>query len=353
MDNASRFFSRLIRRFGGDSDRDPLEWFRLNNRPAKDLAELENVRAQLVKEVASAPEHSPLRARLAGHAAIIAHRRGTRPELEVRNSLEAVHQIDEIVRAGHFALAKSLIESHAAKWPKSDPLRRLSHLLNGPGEGDGFDDQGDDFQIWRRPGGAVVTLVVFAGFGQRFGINLGLLHHVWLSALPANVIYLRDFKRSFYLAGIRSIGNLDATLERLSETLASLGTKKSIFLGQSGGVFGALYYAVRINADMALCFSGRTDLSAPGSPTYERLKAAHESGLIPWPNLQEMIGASAVQVHCYYGAESAVDADQAEKLAGLRNVALYAIEGCDKHSVLDYLAERGELAKIFSSCCEV
>ena len=353
MDSAHRLVGRFSRWFGKGSDPDPLEWFRINNRPAQDLAGLQNVEAKLIKVIASAPEHSPLRARLVGHVAIIAHRRGTNSELDVRNSLEAVHQVDEVVRAGHFPLAKSLIERHAAKWPKSDALRRLSHLLNGPGKGDGFDDQGSDFQIWRRPGGAAVTLVVFAGFGQRFGINLGLLHHVWLSALPANVVYLRDYERYFYLAGIRSIGNLDATLQHLSETLASLETKRSIFLGQSGGVFGALYYGVRIGADMALCFSGRVNIYPLESTPHKSLKTAHESGRIPWPDLRELISNSALQVHCYYGASNVVDAAQARTLSGLPNVFLHPIEGCDKHSVLDYLAERGELAKIFSSCCEV
>ena len=332
-----------------------LTWLRENNRPAQAVAELEKVEAELVKALASAPKHSVVRARLAGHAAIIAYRRGAVPELGVQNSLEAIHQIDEIARTGHLSLAKSLLDSYATKWPKSEPLQRLNCLMSGPGKDDGFDDRGDDFQIWRHPAGSETTLVVFTGLGDRFGTSLGQLHYAWLSALPANIIYLRDFERKLYLAGIRSIGNLEDTFQHLSETLTSLGTKKSTFLGHSGGVFGALYYAIHLGADMALCFSGTIDLDARSSESvlHKHFWADHQRGLIPWPDLREMLCNSSVKVHLYYGAANAVDAVQAKKLVGLPNVFLHPIEGRAKHFVLDDLAGRGELARIFFECCHV
>ncbi len=365
LDRASHVVNRLAKWLGRKSNatKGPmtgesaalLRWFRDNNRPAIGTTELDRDQAQLTQAIASGRNDKVVLARLAGHAAIIAHRRGAELELGTRNSSEAIHQVDEVMRAGHFPLAKLLLERYASKWPNSNALRVLHVLMDGPGNDDGFDDRGEDFQILPRPGGSATTFVVFTGLRNRFGISLGQLHYAWLSALPVNLIYLRDPASNLYLTGIHSIGNLDTSLQHLSRSLAAMGTEKAVFLGHSGGVFGAIYYGVRLGARTALCFSGTTDLdSLPGSAhesSYQRLRTAHEQGLMPWPDLRQLVGSSALQVRLYYGTANDYDAAQALKLHNLPNVSLYPIEGRRQHFVLDQLAERKELAKIFFDCC--
>jgi hypothetical protein len=125
-------------------------------------------------------------------------------------------------------------------------------------------------------------------------------------------------------------------------------------MGNSGGVFPTLFYGAKLNANVALCFSGPSSLDiglAAGKPVFLTLKTLHEKGQVPWPNLRELVASSPMQVRYFYGSESARDVAQAENLAGLPRVSLECLEGVKTHGVLDKLAARGLLEEIFKSAC--
>jgi pimeloyl-ACP methyl ester carboxylesterase len=265
-----------------------------------------------------------------------------------------VHQIDEIIRAGHIAIATRLLDSYLAKWPNAHTLGVLRSLMDGPGTGDAFQDDDSDCQIVRRAG-CDPTLVVFSGRQQRFGISYDQLHHVWLSPLKANIVYLRDRDACLYLLGIRSLGDLEATIAKLGDAIKSLGTTKATMIGHSGGVFGALYYGARLRANTVLCFSGPSSLDiglgAPNKQVYPILQDLRARGAIPWPDLRALVAATpSMYVRFFYGAENHMDTLQAEHLAGLQNVSLEPAEGLSEHFILDNLAKRGKLSEILLTC---
>ena len=56
-----------------------------------------------------------------------------------------------------------------------------------------------------RAGRGAHIIFVFCGLGHRCAIPLNMIHR-WLRPLGAHIVYLRDFRKLFYLSGVRSFG---------------------------------------------------------------------------------------------------------------------------------------------------
>jgi hypothetical protein len=330
-----------------------LRWLRHNNRPGATQATLEVVKSKIAEAKRRADDDIVLNIRLAAHEAILNYEKRGIVRSVFRNTSDTIHQTDEIINCGHIAFAALLLNNAVMQWPKASSLKRIHSLMDGPGKLDAFIDDGTDVQISRRPG-ATTTLVVLAGHRQRFGISFSQLHYVWLSAIHANIVYLRDMNSLLYMAGLVSLGPLDSTIDNLAQRFRSLGTRKLVFIGNSGGVFGALYYGFLLGANNALCFAGPTSLdiafAKPDPPVRQKLKDLHQKGLVPWPNLRDLLSENQITVRYFFGVENSIDTLHADFLGGLPNVSLEPLPGISDHFVLDGLAVRGDLAQIFASC---
>src|SRR5262249_44224483 len=137
------------------------------------------------------------------------------------------------------------------------------------------DDLTKDVQIVQREH-ADAAVLAFCGVGQKLGAPLPVVHR-WLGKLPAHVVYLPDFQNSFYINGIRSLGqDRPATLKALREIVRRLGARRIFCYGCSAGTLGALQYGVALEAEAVLCLAGSVNLSpefnAHSAKTTRRLR---------------------------------------------------------------------------------
>jgi hypothetical protein len=260
--------------------------------------------------------------------------------------------IDQLLESGDFGAAHFAASQIAAIRPDLPFMKSVIGLLENlpppdPSLPPFKDDPRKEVQIVRRPD-ADAVLLVFCDYAHRVGAPLSAVHN-WFGRLPANLIYLRDFRRLFFLDGVPSLGaSRDGTLANLRQIIRSAGAGKVFCLGYSAGGFAALHYGLELGADAVLSIAGVVNLT-PGftgagdfrSEAYRKhpisahpvdLRALYQRAARPVPSL------------LVYGDGSASDRKHAEYLAGLPGVRGLAIENCAHHHVVMELIRRGEFA---------
>jgi len=308
-------------------------------------------------EATAIPGASRIRAQLLAYYEVSTFEETGLVEGRAANVPEAILQLREIFTSTlRFDVAKTLLNNYLTRWPQARALNIFLPVLAGvQGPADSFrDDRDRDLQVVRSPG-ATTTFLVFCGIRHGFTVPLNVLHHCWLARYGVNVLYLRDFSHSLYLTGLKSVGDVEETCAALRDVLAGLETRKTVFIGNSGGVFGALYFADLMKADLVLPFSGPSSLEIGLEETerqaYPRLLQLRNEGKIDWPDLRGLYAESNIPVRFYFGQRNRVDSAQAENLSGLRCVKLCPVP-TSSHFVLDFLAESGELDTVFRAAAQ-
>jgi hypothetical protein len=241
--------------------------------------------------------------------------------------------------AGHLRIA----------FPTSRYITNLCHLFEHMPAADEkylpFHDQGNDVQIVRRENAGTV-LFVFCGRVHQAGAPLCVLHR-WFGRLPVSVVYLRDFRVLLYLAGISSLGqNRDETLASLRNIVSSLGGRRSVCYGNSGGSFPALHYGLDLGSEAVVCLSGVMNIS----PEFNsRLRSANLAA-----RLNRQLPDVSVDLHRAYSVAKQTprarivyaehnwdDRLHAEYMSGLPTVTLQAVPDT-AHNVVGNLIGRGE-----------
>lgn len=215
-----------------------------------------------------------------------------------------------------------------------------------------FDDLGDrDVQIVRVDG-ATATVLVFASWdGLVSYLPLGHIDRLLPPDIPANVVYLRDFRAQAYLKGIAGLGVDEAqTIERLRALLQGLGAPRLVTLGASGSGFAAVRYGALLGADLAVSFAGPTSfrrLARESRPSLSNpwfvLNRLWESDTSLPKDLAPIVrDHPSTRVWQVFGSDCATDAGSAQLIAGFPNVTLKAIPGVADHWVLLHLiAQQG------------
>jgi hypothetical protein len=207
------------------------------------------------------------------------------------------------------------------------------------------DDPSKDVQVVAQNSELVALL--FCGDRQALGLPLPMIH-AWLAQLPASLVYLRDFRRVFFLHGVQSLGpTRDATLTALRRIITSLHGQRIICYGNSGGIFGALDYGLELGAEKVLCMAGPTNL-VPASNIHTTYKAKALALKSQFPNAcLDMRAAYSRAVNppsvcIVYGNNSWDDRIQAERMSTLSCVTLYGIKDSGAHNVIIDVIRRGE-----------
>jgi len=176
---------------------------------------------------------------------------------------EWVVAIDELFVTSRLEAAEYGVRQLHAAYPRLAYARSLCGLFDRlpSKERTTFtDDLTKDLQIVPHDG-AETVLFLFCGNGHRLGMPLALIHR-WLAQIPVSLVYLRDFRKLYYLAGVASLGSTrDETLEAMHGIVASLGGKRIACYGSSSGGFAALHYGLDLQAQAVACLSGPTNLS--------------------------------------------------------------------------------------------
>jgi hypothetical protein len=257
-------------------------------------------------------------------------------ETLVRGRLEPVLHAIDYLRTG---------------FPTSDYLRHLCQIFERmPPADDSYvpfhDLVWNDVQIVPREN-AKTVLLVFCGRGEGGGLPLCMLHR-WLGRLPVSLVYLRDFRVLFYLAGIPSLGkNRRATLDSLRRIVASVGGLRTLCYGNSSGVFSALHYGLDLRSEAVLGIGGITNVAADFNL---HLRSANST-----VRLNRELPGQAVDLHRSYRATKRPprarivyaehnwdDRLYAEHMRGLPTVTLQAVPDSASHNVVEDLIYRGE-----------
>jgi len=209
------------------------------------------------------------------------------------------------------------------------------------------DDSALDLQLVRHPDpGKRPLVLVFCGLAQRFAMPLNLAHR-WLARLDVHVAYLRDLRRVYYLAGIRSLGgDYDASCTALRDLARSLDASGIVCVGNSAGSFGALGIGLDVHASGVLCLSGPTRLDQSRGDVE---RGFTDAGLSPasipeerFDQRQRFVRSTRrPRVRHVHGARNDVDSAEAANLAGVSGVELVAIPGWVRHSVVEALIPSG------------
>ena len=214
------------------------------------------------------------------------------------------------------------------------------------------DDATKEIQIVAHDSSATVILV-FCDYFHRLGMPLPLMHR-WLGRLNASLVYIRDFRRLFGLAGIRSVASdWSSTSTYFRELAKSLGATRIFCYGSSAGVLPALHYGLELRAEAVLAMGGPSDLGAlhrdrlvPG--IFARMRKA---GLPVDINLAPLYEATtcAPRASIVYAAAHEVDRKQAASMQHLPNVTLCPIWDYAGHNVVIETIARGLFAQMLST----
>ncbi|NOT26963.1 MAG: hypothetical protein HOP16_12760 [Acidobacteria bacterium] len=227
----------------------------------------------------------------------------------------------------------------------------FDHLPPADGSQTPFaDDQTRDVQVVARRDTDVVALL-FCGRSHRLGLPLDAMHR-WLGRLPASLIYLRDFRKKYFLGGINSLGpTLDATLTELRRTIDQLGARRIVCYGNSSGVFPSLYYGHALGADTIACLAGKTNRTpAFNAFTRDEARAVELAKRFPEATLDTKLLFETMpkppRILMVYGEHNWSDRRQAEHLGTLPSVTLWPLPDCAEHGAIKEIINRGEYPRV-------
>lgn len=192
--------------------------------------------------------------------------------------------------------------------------------------------------------GASVMLFVFTGAAHQFGGPIRVVHQ-WFRRLGVSVVYLFDMDWTYYLGGIRGLaGTIEGSAEALKTMARAAGATTHLCVGNSGGGFGALLYAMHLAARRTLAFSPPTAIRE--SLEIVTRKVPHARGLVT--------GSGAIDLRAihesirepracriYFPEQNAHDRDEALNLAGLPGIDVQPVPGLKTHNLIPSFVDTG------------
>jgi hypothetical protein len=256
-----------------------------------------------------------------------------------------------------FSAARYALQQLSPVYPKVEFVSNLSvvveNLPSQTGVTDFLDDTSKEFQVAPRKGSDTAVILFCGGGTHRLGMPLNAFHR-WAGAIPASLIYLRDFRHRFFLDGIPSLGDgLQGTLEALRSVLADLNVRRTFCYGFSVGGFAALYYALPLKAQRVLALAPAVTLE-PRFNNHLRWAQAARRISTDFPRLTlDMVSQYAAspttpRTKLVYGEHNWDDRLHAEYMAPVRYVELHPLAGFEGHNPTIELIRRRELSTLFN-----
>jgi hypothetical protein len=195
------------------------------------------------------------------------------------------------------------------------------------------------------------VILLFCDQLHSLGMPLSGIHR-WMGRLPASLVYLRDFRRLYYLAGIPELGrDRESTIDALRGLIAELGGRRLLCYGSSAGSFAAFDYGAALGAEAVLGMAGPANL-LPDFNTHLRWAASAQ-------RIRETVPEAVVDLRRIYARDTALarlaisygehqwdDRLQAEHLAGLPNIELRPVPDYAGHNAAMELIRRGEFESL-------
>jgi hypothetical protein len=207
------------------------------------------------------------------------------------------------------------------------------------------DDPAAEIQVVPRSGSEAV-LLCFCAQQDTLGLPVNFVHQ-WLGRLPASLVYIRDLRDLAGACGYPTLGpDRPSACAALRRIVQELGGERRYAFGASIGVFPALYYGLALEAVAILALAGPTDLTVgfadrlgPVGPARTEIRKIAPDYAI---NLRETYASTPhkPRVVIAYGAGNPEDRSQAERMAGLPNMELLAVD-YGQHNVIEPLIRQG------------
>ncbi|ACA20353.1 hypothetical protein M446_6077 [Methylobacterium sp. 4-46] len=227
--------------------------------------------------------------------------------------------------------------------PAAEYLSTVTMLLGAapPAEAHEPEIEPRDFQsvLIARHSDAVGTVVAFTGMKGRLGMPLKIADR-WFSAARLNRIYLRDANKDFFLGGLKDLGgSFEESVLSLRRTIDAFGGGRLFLFGGSAGGYPALRYALALEAQAVLVFSGATNITRSFVGD-----AVDRYGAREQPDLRPAYAAAAhpPRVRLVYAAGHAMDALQAGNFKDLPGVICDPLPDCTTHITIPEAVRTGK-----------
>ncbi|MFQ5438904.1 MAG: tetratricopeptide repeat protein [Paracoccaceae bacterium] len=191
------------------------------------------------------------------------------------------------------------------------------------------------------PGKGNCTVIVFCGLTHRPMLPIGLLERLF-SGFGIGAVYVRDFHNLLGGKGIRSLGDLDASVSALRGIVDRPEGGELVSIGSSGAGFVAIQYGLRLGAKRILNLAGPTCITSEffASVGDKRARILQNrlqreiaaSYLDTRPHL-EKAGNRTVLHQFFAGSDKLVDGDYCRYLEDLPNVQNHEMVDFQHHQV--------------------
>ena len=206
----------------------------------------------------------------------------------------------------------------------------------------------DNFHI-ASANGSPKTIIAFAGLAQLIG---GMTPYNFMNSLKgiiANVIFVRDPKRTWFNGPIEGVGKNSIEIgQKLNKLASELATQQLYLLGTSSGGFAALAYAKTLNAKRVMAFSPQTNidldyLDSVGETRWIKLitRIKNPSLVDTTPLLADLSGRDC---HLIVGKRAKLDVTYAERLRSVPDVSIHYVDS--GHNPAVFLWNSGLLSGI-------
>jgi len=210
--------------------------------------------------------------------------------------------------------------------------------------------------IYSEPTASGDVVIFFGGIKKNRFLPLRL-YDMYFAKAGMAAIYLRDDSFSFGLGGIKPLGsNRKETINKITDTLNSMGCKRLLSVGTSAGAFTAIQYGLELDAKRILAFSPPTELSVEFKEIIQDRRARvlirrleREYSLQDRSLKQQIEAKECVPpIEILVGEEMPVDNAHAKNLETYPEVSICEIAGYSKHrSVMPSLKD-GTFSKLLS-----
>lgn len=249
------------------------------------------------------------------------------------------------------ALARVMDE----RFPDASGLRKNRRVLeNTPPDAPHRRETRDaDVDFFETPG-AERTIVGFSGLnGNCLGIGWTTFYRAVAAPTLSNLIVLKDFQRRLYLDGLPSLGDLEASVAALAAQLEPYREQgEVIFVGGSGGTFGALMFAARIaGIERVVALSGPTSLELGGQnedkQVYAEILGLIDAGHLPHADIPSLVRGSGIRrVDFFVSGGNGFDMSQMTNLLEKTDVVVPHIYDTSDHVMTDLTVEDGRLCAV-------
>ena len=282
----------------------------------------------------------------------IAYRFGKQPRLWRASPVKWALACHEMFETGRIDLLEYAARRLHKAYPELDYLTKMVAWFDAiprhlPPPLVFTDSPAAEVQIVHRASSDAVLLCFCAQEGT-LGLPLNFVHQ-WLGRLPVSLVYIKDLQDTSGALGFPSIASSRSqSIAALRAIAEDLGGKRIYTLGVSAGGYAAMYYGLHVNALAVLNLAGATDLTRDFVERLNPVPAVCFRVLDMAPDyavsLREPYAAAKQRPHLLiaFNAKFARDRAQAERMAGLPNVELIAVDGAPQHNVVDPLIRAGQ-----------